>query len=72
MTDPTDILQIHYLNLPISNSMKRFFAFHKISTLEKLLNYKTSELVGMKWFNARLLRELIVLLEDNGIIERLK
>lgn len=51
--------------------MKRFFAVHDIPTLEKLLEIKTKDLLEMKWFNARLLRELIVLLEENKLLEKL-
>lgn len=72
MSHLPEILNIQYQNLPVSGSMKRFLAFHEIPTLEKLLDYRTSDLLKMKWFNARLLRELIVLLEDNGVLEKLK
>ncbi|MDX2190432.1 MAG: hypothetical protein SFY32_11260 [Bacteroidota bacterium] len=66
-----NILQIPYKKLPISNSLKRFFAVYGIPTLEKLLEIKTQDLLKMKWFNIRLWRELIVLLEDNGELDRL-
>ena len=47
--------------------MKRFFAVHGIPNLEKLQEIAPKDLMGMKWFNARLLRELIVVMEANGI-----
>ena len=60
-----------YKKLPISNSFKRFFAVYGIPNLEKLLEIKSMDLLGMKWFNVRLWRELIVLLDKNGLKDKL-
>jgi len=68
MDVPTNILHIPYKELPISNSMKRFFSIHTISTLEKLLEITPKELLEMKWFNAKLYYELTCLLEEHGLM----
>ena len=62
-----NVLNIPYKELPISKGMKRFFAVHGLSNLKELLELKPKDLMEMKWFNARLLRELIVVMEANGI-----
>lgn len=71
--DPNqNILQTPYKQLPISNSLKRFFAIYEIPNLEKLLEIKSNQLLEMKWFNTELWRQLIVLLDENGHLEKLK
>jgi hypothetical protein len=72
MEKPEDILTLHYKELPISNSLKRFFGYHALPNLKALLCYKSKELLEMKWFNVRLYRELIVVLEDHGVLDRLR
>ncbi len=67
MNTTVTFIQTPYKELPISNSMKRFFAVHEIPNLEKLQEITPKDLMGMKWFNARLLRELAVLMEANGV-----
>jgi hypothetical protein len=72
MDVPSTILQVPYKNLPVSNSMKRFFAVHGISTLEKLLEIRSIDLLEMKWFNARTYYELTCVLDKHGLLDRLK
>ena len=67
-----NILEINYKALPISGSMKRFFGAHGIADLDGLLKIKTKDLLEMKWFNERLLYELTCVLDDHGILNRLK
>lgn len=71
MDATTQILQAPYSELPISNALKRFFNVHQIPTLEKLLEFRTKELLEMKWFNERMLRELIHLLEEHQLLKKL-
>jgi|GEM_PF-2383386 hypothetical protein len=66
MDVPTNILQIPYKELSISSGMKRFFTFHSIPTLEKLLEIPPKDLLEMKWFNAKIYYELTCLLEEHG------
>lgn len=72
MTTEPDLLNVPYKELVISSSLKRFFAFHEIPTLEKLLETKQSDLLKMKWFNESLWLELLEFLEENGISKTLK
>lgn len=65
------ILEVEYGKLPISPSFKRFFTAHKIKTLQGLLERTPTELLKMKGFNERTLKELIDLLEANGLIDLL-
>jgi len=67
MNNTRDFLKTPYKYLPVSKSMKRFFAVHGIPNLEKLLEIKPVELMEKKWFSARLFRELILFKEENGI-----
>ncbi|WP_018343990.1 hypothetical protein [Cytophaga aurantiaca] len=69
MDVPTEILHIPYKELPISSGMKRFFTFHNIPILEKLLQIPPKELLEMKWFNAKLYYELTCLLEEHGLMK---
>lgn len=71
MSVPTSILQTDYKSLPISASFKRFFSTQQISTLQRLLERTPKELLKMKGFNERTLKELIDLLEANELIHLL-
>lgn len=59
--------QIPYQNLEMSKGLKRFFGIHKIPNIEKLLESSMSEIYDMKWMNAILFSELIVVLKNNGV-----
>ena len=72
MENPTAILETHYKSLPISVSFKRFFTENNISTLGKMLEIKTKDLLKMKWFTEQLLKELIELLDKHGKLDLLK
>ena len=72
MENPTTILGTDYKALPISPAFKRFFAVYKIENLEALLAYKPKDLIEMKWFTERLLKEYVDLLDENGLIERIE
>lgn len=71
MKSPSAILETHYSLLPITPGFKRFFAIHKIENLEGLLSFKTKELLTMRWFTERQLKEYIDLLDDHGLLEKL-
>ena len=69
---PDDILTADYKDLPISNPLKWVFAYHKFPHLKALLCYEPNELMEMRWFNAKTLKELVVLLEKHGLRHQLK
>ena len=71
MANSSPILQADYKSLPISPSFKRFFASQEIPTLEKLLERTPKELLQVKGFTEHTLKELIDLLEANGLVELL-
>lgn len=70
MEDST-LLLADYKQLPISPSFKRFFTMHRITTLNGLLERTPKELLKMKGFNERTLKELIDVLEANGLVQLL-
>lgn len=71
MQSPTTILQADYKSLPISPSFKRFFTLHSIANLESLLQVPTKDLLKMQGFNERTLKELVEVLDENGILDKL-
>jgi len=71
MKNPATILETNYKALPITPGFKRFFAINKIETLKGLLVYKTKDLIKMKWFTERHLKEYVDLLDNNGLLEKL-
>ena len=60
-------IQQPYHKLNMSKGLKRFFGYHKIPNIEKLVESSMSEIYDMKWMNVVLYSELIVVLKNNGV-----
>lgn len=58
--------------LDLSKELKNFMQYSGFSNLNQMLQYRTGELLKMKGFGYRLLKEIYILLDNNNSIALLK
>jgi hypothetical protein len=72
MESTKDILQLPYLQLPLSKDFKKFMNISGFGNLEEMLELPAYKLLEMKGFNTHKLFELFRYLEANGLDKKLK